>query len=178
MAMGAPIQAKVKEVTFPKASNWLVNMGDKSCLLARKFGTDDKPILLSMRAYAPGYKFEINVAGAPAKGLQNAPTFTIAYGEGQPLPVWSHQNGQTDIYGATVIFSNTMSMKALPVMGDEADALPQAFDPAFEAQIDRISLATTSQRLILQTGPMAKALATLRQCTDGQKMGTRSSSAG
>lgn len=170
-AAALPVHAKTKETTLPKASNWLLDAADKSCLLARKFGTDDKPVLLGMRTYGPGYHFEITLSGAPARILQTAHKFTIAYGGGEPLPVRSYQMGKNDDYGAAVIFSNTLSMTAPPQekteLEEEDDIRPVAIDPAVEAQIDTISIATNGQRFILKTGPMAKALATVRQCTDG-----------
>lgn len=171
IATALPVQAKVKETTLPKASNWLVDMGEKSCLLARKFGTADKPVLLGMRTYAPGYRFEITVSGVPARSLQTAHAFTVAYGNGEPIPVRSHQAGKNDEYGAAVIFSNTLAMKAPPeddkAEEEDEEFRPTGSDPVFEAQIDRVTLGTSSQRFVLQTGPMAKALGTMRECTDG-----------
>jgi hypothetical protein len=169
-ANGTSAQAKITEIKLPTASTWLVDMGDKSCLLARRFGTDAKPVLLGMRTYAPGYRFEITVSGMPARSLMAASKPTIAYGGGEPLPIYSHQPGKNRDYGTAIIFSNTMAMKAPPqdeTEEDDEDPAPTVLDPAFEAQINRITLATGSQRFVLETGPMAKAIATVRQCTDG-----------
>lgn len=172
LSCAAPPQAamaKVKEVILTPSSSWHVDWGQGSCLLARQFGPADKPLLLSMRTYAPGYDFEMTLAGDQVATIANLDRWRIAYGSGEPIAQRGHQNALTENFGRAVVFSSTLSLvddgRNNTMEDDTVDPRPYP-DEGFEKQLDRIAFSSTSKTVILQTGSMAKAMSALRQCTD------------
>lgn len=158
--------AKTKDISLKGSSNWLVDWSDHSCVLARRFGTKEAPLWLSMRTYSPSYKFEMTIAGKAVSRLQPPRTFTMAYGSGAQHDIDRYQVGQMTGYGPALIFSEEMRAGG-DVDSDDGSGDSRAFpDIPFEAQLDRIELTTSSRKVILETGPMKKVLDTLRQCTD------------
>ncbi len=161
-----PGMTKVKEVSLKGSSNWLVDWADHSCVLARKFGTADAPLWLSMRTYTPSYHFEMTIAGKAMSQLQPPKSFSIAYGTGSPIEIRRYQVGRIAEYGPALIFSGEMAVKDGDDSDEESREVRAYPDVPFEAQLDRIALTTTYRKLVLNTGPMKKALDSLRQCTD------------
>lgn len=166
-------QGYARDVALKPSSPWNVHWAGNSCLLARQFGTGDNRLTLSMRAYKPGYEFETTLAGPQVSLLTKPNAFRIAYGGGEPRPVWG-QAGRIPKLGPSITFSGYLSMTAPePTSATNSEALRRATerqtypDTAFEAQLDRITLVTSFRKIVLQTGPMAKALTSLRTCTDG-----------
>ncbi|MCJ2187421.1 energy transducer TonB [Novosphingobium beihaiensis] len=152
-AFAGTAHAKAKSFTLDPASGWVVKWSQTSCILARKFGTGSKPFLLSLKAYAPGYQFEVTLAGAQTWGYRKG-GLLVAYGDSEPQAIGPPQNGHMNTYGPAVIFTSTLpNWKAYP-------------DTEFENGLQRIAISTVRRKLILNTGPMAKALSALRQCTD------------
>lgn len=138
---------------------WVLDKPASRCQLARKFGKGEKAVLLTVRAYQPGYTFEITVAGDPVRFVQKGAHATIAYGTGAPRDIALRMLGNNRDYGPATIFSDVLVVPQ--------DTNPVAPDAAFEAQFDRIALAARpDRRVVLETGPMAPALTRLGACTD------------
>jgi len=164
----APVSgvAMTKDVSLEGSSNWLVNWAEHSCVLARKFGTADAPMWLSMRTYSPSYHFEITIAGKAVSQLQPPKSFTIAYGAGSPIEVRRYQVGRIAEYGPALIFSGEMAASDSDDSDEDGHDARLYPDAPFEAQLDRIELMTPYRKLVFNTGPMKRALDSLRQCTD------------
>lgn len=158
--------SKPKEIRLKASSNWLVNWADHSCVLARKFGPATSPVLLNMRAYEPGYSLEMIIAGKEISAFQKSKTFTISYGSGEPIPVSRHQAGTSGDFGPSVVFGGVMKSRIADERAEADDSLRPFPDIPFEKQLNHISLANSFKTVVLETGPMAKAFDTLRQCTD------------
>lgn len=159
--------AAPKPIALKPISKWLVDWAPESCVLARKFGTEKQPVLLSLRSYAPGYAFQMLVAGKPATLFNDRTDLTVSYGAGSPISISGAQGGRADGFGDAMIASSVLDTK------DRRDANPISYlsarpfpDTAFENQLDRITFATRGRQVTFETGPMAPALDALRTCTD------------
>lgn len=161
-----PGLGKPKEIRLKASSNWLVNWADHSCVLARKFGPATSPVLLTMRAYEPGYSLEMIIAGKDISSFRDSKTFTISYGSGEPIPISRHQAGTSGDFGPSIVFSGEMKSRIADKRADPDESRGPFPDIPFEKQLDRVSLVNSYKTVVLETGPMAKALDTLRQCTD------------
>lgn len=160
----SPSIAEVRQTSLNPISPWVVDWADDRCQLARKFGTAQKPMLLTMRAYGPGYRFEIALAGDDVGFLRTAHGVTIAYGTGEPYPIGARQQGGNTDYGPAIIFSHVLGDGEQDKTEPEpARAYP---DPKFEAQADRISVGTSTRQVVLETHAMAPAFGKMRECTD------------
>lgn len=166
--VGSPGQAKEKVTTLPPISEWLVDYDQTSCVLARRFGYEGKPILLSMRTYGPGRDFDVTLAGEIAARLQHASNFGIAYGSSPLSTIQLHQNARAGTYGPAVVFSSRLiPPKTATKNAQQGDVQPSIMpDAAFEASIDSLTLATSHQRFVLNTGSLVPALNALQRCTD------------
>lgn len=164
LTVGTCCHAKPKITTLPAISQWLVDYQKTSCVMVRRFGTSKRPVLLSMRTYGPGRDFEVTVAGEIAARLQQAPQFGIAYGLHELSFPSLHHNARAGAYGPAVLFSSALATrKHRQVGGLAAEPMP---DSDFEATVDRISLATSHQTFVLDTGSVLPVLSALRTCTD------------
>lgn len=155
------------ETSLKASSNWLVDWSEQSCAISRKFGTDH-PVLLTMRLYEPGYAFQVSMAGDPVWRFEKAPNLKVIYGDGAPLQASGLQVGRMDGIGHAIIFERDVAFAEEKAAGQaSATARPTPYpDQVLEARLDRIAIGTSNARLVLQTGPMIKAMAALRQCTD------------
>lgn len=156
--------AQAKDETLRSLSKWLVDWSKDSCVLARKFGSEKEPVLLSMRTYTPGYYFQFTIAGRQIDAFADRADLSLGFGSTASHTV-RPQRGTADGYGPAIIFSTSMG----PDDGNEhkGDAHVQPYpDAAFEKTVDRVVLATRSKRLLFETGLMAPAMNALRTCTD------------
>ena len=119
-----------------------------------------------MRAYEPGYFLEMIIAGKEISSFQKSKTFTITYGSGEPIPVNRHQAGISGDFGPSVVFSGEMKSRIVDERAEADDSRRPFPNVPFEKQLDHVSLANSFKTVVLETGPMAKAFDTLRQCTD------------
>lgn len=103
------LAAQPTEVRLRPETPWVVERTADRCQVARKFSDGGKPVLLSMRAYAPGYNFEITTAGEPLRFLQSAKTVTIAYGAQEPRVITGTLRGKNKDYGPALIFSQVIT---------------------------------------------------------------------
>ncbi|MCJ2179823.1 energy transducer TonB [Novosphingobium album (ex Hu et al. 2023)] len=161
-----PAHAETKTYTLPPASKWAVDWGQDSCTLIRDFGTKEHRFLLGMRSYAPGYRFEMTLAGKEATPLRGSSALTIAFGDGTPVPIRRKQIGTSDLYGPAVIFSARVADWDAGDSGAGDISYKPGPDPDMEKRINRITVESPSTKLVLQTGPMSAAMDAVRQCTD------------
>lgn len=155
-----------KPVTLKPTSKWLVNWGDDSCTLGRAFGSPEKPEILSMQTFAPGYHFKVTVTGKLAGQLNNAPRLFAYFGNGERIAIEQFQAGRSDRGDPAVVLSVTFSARAPKQDEDDEADMPVYPDAAFEAGLDRIVIGGGARQLVYETGPLAKAMDALRTCTD------------
>lgn len=168
MSGGSAASAADKPVVLKPSSNWLVDWSDDSCILSRKFGAD-APVLLSFRAYEPGYRFQVSMAGEPIWHFGKNRKLSIAYGDGDDLDVGLYVPARMEGFGAAFIFDGLIAYAASPRPDEDTAPPPPPVrypDLELETRLQRISLSTSGAKLVLETGPMMKAFAALRQCTD------------
>ena len=134
-------------------------------MLNRQFGSGDHKVFLSMRSYAPGYNFEITLSGQPIAPFRWPGKATVTFGSAKP-EIMQPIPSSTETYGPAILFVS--DIHATAAVGQKADSSTHYLYPDLnlEAHFDGITLATASQTLVLETGPMATAMQVLRQCTD------------
>jgi hypothetical protein len=164
IAIMQPVKAAAAQpMTLKPISPWSIEQSDDTCRLARTFGTAEDPYLLRMRADAPGYKFDITLAGAEISAFQNATERSITYGSGAALPFTPMVRGALKTYGPAIVFFNEMTEKRRAYTDETEQPFP---NPPLEAGVDRIGVAASNKRLVLETGPIGAAMDAMRKCMD------------
>lgn len=142
---------------------WNVDWSDKTCVLQRGFGTEADPVLLRMEQFTPGSTFQMVLIGRSFAKVQQGDALTIRYGEGvavqqvDRLLVGKAANGSSSIY---ITWASLAGLK-----GGQGEVIEPT--PETERKVTYISFAKIRGReLVLKTGPLDKAFAAWRQCTD------------
>jgi hypothetical protein len=161
VSMAAP-----KEYALAPQSKWAVDWGEDSCTLVRDFGSKEHPFLLGLRTYAPGYSFQVTLAGKEATALRGSSALTIAFGQGTPASIRGKQGGTSDIYGPALTFTARITDAAHE--GGQPEQTSARFYPDLEMEkrIDRVTIESLSTRIVLQTGSMSSPMVAVRKCTD------------
>lgn len=169
VAIVQPVEAAaIQQMTLKPMSPWSIEQSEDTCRLVRTFGTAEDPYLLRIRADAPGYQFDITLAGSQVSAFQNARERSISYGSGAALPFAPMIRGTFKTYGAVIVFSNEMAEKRRAFDDETEQPYPNM---PLEAGIDRINLTASNKNLVLETGSIAPAMEAMRKCMDGVVQG-------
>ncbi len=156
--------AAIQQMTLQPMSPWSIEQSEYTCRLVRTFGTVEDPYMLRMRADAPGYQFDITLAGSQLSAFQNARERSITYGSGAALPFSPMAKGTFKTYGAAIVFSSELAEKQRAYEDETEQPYPNM---PLEAAIDKIGITASNKSLILETGPIAPAMEAVRKCMDG-----------
>ncbi len=163
--------ANAAETVLKPVSPWNVEWKDKTCTLARAFGTLENPLVLRMERFAPGDSFQLVLVGKVLAPVRKGRIFSITYGNGEPVDISGTFMFGTSNEGTPTVFVAKASLgnqaKKIARKGEDlwAKEFPKV-TPEMEAAVTSISLRFTDQFLRLDTGPLEKAFVALRQCTD------------
>jgi hypothetical protein len=161
IAVMQPVAAQQK--TLKPMSPWSIEQSGDTCRLARTFGTAEDPYMLRLRAFVPGYKFDITLAGSQISAFQNARENYIAYGAGEAQRFSLVLKGTFKTYGAAVVFSDELAERQRAFDDETEQPYPNL---PLEAGIDRITVAAANTKLVLETGSIAPAMEAMRKCMD------------
>lgn len=154
--------AAPEEVRLKATSNWLVDWADTSCALSRRFGPQDAPMLLTLRAYGRGSLSEITIAGAKISAFQRAAPITVGFGTAEPRKIQNPQYALSKEYGLAMIFRYPQ----LPAAGNAEEIGYPAPDPNWGGADAPIVIANGHETLVLEASGMKPALAALGKCAD------------
>lgn len=144
---------------------WHLEVSDHGCRLARKFGTEEAPSLLSFEQNAPGHRFDLTMAG---------PDIGEVYGSG-----WTFLGMRSDreMYRANPLvgefrdFGMALNFVGLSVAtrsgqrNRRSGFIQPSIDPADAAEVQRVVLQRSTSIVSFETGNMKAAFEALNACS-------------
>jgi len=152
-----------KTVVLAPSSKWHSKWEEKTCVLARAFGTGKDRILLRFERFGPSGGFQLVLTGAMLTPIKPFARFSIAY---EPnVSVHKVENllvSKTYDGTRSVFISSTALLKPL---GKGAPS--PKITPAIERAVTQISVFSVRNKTVtLATGALDRPMAALRACTD------------
>jgi Gram-negative bacterial TonB protein C-terminal len=156
-------------------SPWNVNYADDYCRLAGKFGEGEETVVVFFDRYGPEQGFRLTLSGAPMETGGQRDSVLVQFGPAeaeQPLPYMKGNLGRD----AALVISG--SARIAPPTAEEQDAIRkkkfddawidlQPIDPARFAAVRYLKVGKPlSKPVVLETGSLRKAFATLDACVD------------
>lgn len=155
--------ANAKVVNLAPFTPWNVDYGDRICTLRRGFGSKEKPSLIIMDRFGPTDSFQLTVVSEEFKSFQQGQPLTLTFGEQEPRRITSVVPGKTTTKTAALFFANTSLSQTI---GEEDDEWRPQVTNATEAAVKTITISYFGNQRVFATGPLDKAFAALRTCTD------------
>lgn len=176
MLVSVPVSGVGKEpLQLDPSSKWLINYGVDSCRLARKFGTGDQEILLTIDRFGPGDFFNLAIGGKLAEVGGTSESMSIQFGPEEAEQRQDFKPSEMSDKRPGVIFVSAMRLapltdaeKAVADAAKDGDSYDlAAIGPEREKAVSYIRLeGSLEQPLTMMTGSMAGPFAALRKCTD------------
>ena len=173
-----PMPAFAREMhRLPPSSKWVLDYAEENCRLARSFGTGDLKVSMVLDQFTPGDWFRITMSGPPfgKSNFSVTPKPIVRFG---PAEQPSEVEGFAALIGTTPAFISSSSLRLAPYTKPEEQASDEAFrsgrpfepQPIGEAREAAAKWLEVTELLrkadfTLETGPMDKPLAALRQCS-------------
>ena len=165
LSIAIAVPAHADETVFTPKSPWNLDGTDSGCALRRTFGTDEPPLYLEMRRFAPGDGFLLIVTGKQLSSIGRSTKLKVRYGQlpGHDEPIrfslggTTYQKNKAPI--ATIFASSDLGQPSPNRIGD-------TMTPIIEAQATNVALEWRDKRIVMQTGPLDKPFAIMRKCTD------------
>lgn len=157
---GVPAGARADEPIIMKpVSGWVMDYADDACALRRTFGSEDRPVWLELRQFAPSFEFLVTVATGSFKMVMRAPRSRF-------LPDGPERTQDLAAYGAY-----GEGVEAVMFPDDVFGGLP---GPWVDTQRDERERSITGLQIestfkedfILQTGELHRPMTAMRTCLD------------
>lgn len=172
----APVVAKPPVLLAP-STKWHLNYSEDSCQLTRGFGTGADQVFLYLEQFAPGPLYQARLIGRPFRNSDRIAKLTIAADDGKPM-VFSALTGTMGDKQPMLVFSIPILAKGAPGSvglaapaaggGEQQSESPPAFvvDGSKQGNEVRINPPGAGPDLVLQVGPMLKAVVSMQTCMD------------
>lgn len=160
-------QAMAETQVLTATSPWKMDYTPNACHLQRGFGTAENPALLQIERVGSGDRLYISVAGTAFKDIDAYSKVALTTGPDAQPPI-STLFTLADMHSAdgrtltTVLFAGT-TLNGYSHDGQQ----PAPVTPAREAAVTSLIVTWGKNSVQLGTGPLGKALAAMRECTDG-----------
>ncbi|HTN15036.1 MAG TPA: energy transducer TonB [Sphingomonadaceae bacterium] len=169
-------ESKTPTVLDP-AGAWTLDYAPERCSLIRRFGDDEKSVVLQIDSYGSRRQFRILVSGDYVPS-SNKPSGLIDY---KFTPDQDYRRNQSALlgksgksnlttFGASFLPADVANPDISKMSQEEINrrsAGMEEIQPEFEQAIDSITLQLSqAQEIELRLGKMAKPLAALRTCVD------------
>lgn len=167
----------VEPLRLKPSTKWLLNYADESCRLARKFGEGDEQVTLFLDQLEPGDWFQVVFGGRPVKsrmGDQSRVDLTLRFGPSDlTSEVEANVGTMSDlpallVSGAQRLIPLSAAEKAVREAAYKSGIKPEKLPPLDPLQEKAVTFIEVSEGLrndlILETGPMDKPMAALREC--------------
>ncbi len=161
----APAMAETTVLTA--SSPWQMDNGTDSCSLKRGFGTADNPALLEIERLGPGDRFYATITAKAFNGLAESSHLVLKTGPDGVEPIADRFTvADAPIEGGGKL--TALMFSATTWNGFRKDDRPPApVTPEREAAITSLIVSWGDKAVQLGTGPLGKAMAAMRECTDG-----------
>lgn len=159
--------AMAETTVLTASSPWQMDNGADSCSLKRGFGTPENPALLEIERLGPGDRFYATITGKAFNGLAESTQLTLTTGPAAGKPIAD----RFTVADATIEGGGKLTaliFSATTWNGFAQEGQPSApVTPDREAAITSLIVSWGDQAVQLGTGPLGKAMAAMRECTDG-----------
>lgn len=163
LALPTSGHAATKVDELAPSSKWNVDYDDRSCVLQRAFGPEDDPVLLRMVKFEPGDHFQLLAAGKRFLRTKQGDRMTIRYGSGEGVHKVENVLVGDGAKGLGTVF--VTSTRILPARFENERPVPVTVEE--ERAVTRITMSPVrGHELALLTGPLDKAFAAWRTCTE------------
>ncbi|MEM1133616.1 MAG: energy transducer TonB [Pseudomonadota bacterium] len=156
--------AKKEPVVLTPDGQWVARFDDEICSLHRKFGEGKESALLVMRRYSPSTRFWMTLAGQPFRTRYHSKPAKLRFRPEDEYLEIEFFRGKTGDDPALVFRGSTTG---LPYSEETLDEMPDEEIRALQYAFRSIEIGYPLKTpLILDTGPMGKALKIMERCTD------------
>lgn len=169
LAAVAPAHAEpaTEPVVLPPDGPWNADFGEKSCRLARFFGTPDNRHALIIEQYWTGTHFGLSVAGRAFERLPARQSFALQFFEGQQPIARDPLKGEIAGYGAAHFFAALgIATDSQPLEGPTPVSTNfPVLDTEIARQVRFVSLRSGGEEVRLESGSLRNGFKLLNQCT-------------
>ena len=160
-------QAMAETQVLTASSPWKMDYTPNACHLQRGFGTAENPALLQIERVGSGDQLYISIASTAFKGIDAYSKVALNTGPDAQLPI-STIFTLADMRSADGRELTTVLFAGTTLNGYSHDGQPPApVTPEREAAITSLIVTWGKSSIQLGTGPLGKAMAAMRECTDG-----------
>ncbi|MET1754023.1 TonB family protein [Novosphingobium sp. RD2P27] len=143
---------------------WNVHYAAQSCMLLRGYGDATKPDLLMMERFEPSDRFQLVLISDQLRYYEQGSMLRLRYGDGERIIVKGAMPGKADDGRASLTISSTAIRPWPESEEDEPERL--SITPEQEAAATSLTVSFRGRDVTFRTGPLDKAFAALRKCTD------------
>lgn len=191
MATPSPDGASAKDrepLRLAPSSKWHLDYAKDSCRIGRSFGEGEQKVTILIDRYEPGDPFRLQLIGKPVRTRKPDGTAQLRFGPVGTMQERSYYSANASDKTPAIVLRGAMRIIPQPdepefeyAAGADADddeaaaekaariaiAKAKRITPAEEAVATFLEVRKPArQPLILETGPLDKPLAAMRQCTD------------
>jgi len=164
---GTSAPANAETVVLKASSPWQMDNGTDSCSLKRGFGTSENPALLEIERLGPGDRFYATITGKAFNGLGESTHLTLRTGPETVDPIADRFTvADAPIEGGGKLTALMFSATTWNGFGHDGRP-PAPVTPERETAITSLILSWGDKAVQLGTGSLGKAMAAMRECTDG-----------
>jgi TonB family protein len=173
MVPSGPVRAE-EPIHLEPSTPWVVDYADDSCRLARTFGAGDEKVTLFLDQFQPEAGFYLILGGEPVRVRRDVLDVKVKFRFG-PNELEQEDNANTGTLDSDPALLLTSSHRLAPLSDAEKEVrdadikagsrykLPD-ISLAREAAVKYLQITGTPKEIILETGPMDKALGVLGEC--------------
>lgn len=173
MVQGVPAGAQ-DALRLKPATPWIVDYADDSCRLARSFGTGAEKVTLFLDQFRPEAGFYIILGGEPVRARRDVIDLKLKFQFGPNEPEQEENANTGTMEKAPALLVNT-EQRLAPLTDAEKAAKEAAREsgdrfttpPVSKERMSAVKflhVIGTPKGLVLETGPMDKALGILGEC--------------
>ncbi|WOF44063.1 energy transducer TonB [Sphingopyxis indica] len=188
LSSGAAPAKDREPLRLAPSSKWHLDYAKDSCRIGRSFGEGDQKVTILIDRYEPGDPFRLQLIGKPVRTRRSDGIAELRFGPVGPMQERSYYSANASDKTPAIVLRGAMRIipqpdepefedAAGPDAGDDEAAAEKAariaiakakrITPAEEAAATFLEVRKPAhQPLLLETGPLDKALAAMRQCTD------------
>ncbi len=170
VAQSSISSAKKEPLRLSPSSKWVVNYAKDYCRLARSFGEGENKITMIFDKYGPGDRFALTLAGKAAQNGKQRNEAMFKFGPNEPYQKEHYFPGNLGEEPALVFSTVSITPDEIKKEKNDKNSVlldPAPFDASRLAAIRYLEITKPFyETRILETGPMAKALAQVDTCLD------------
>lgn len=169
ISIAAPAMADDGTVILEPSSYWSVDFGEEKCRLARAFGEGEGRHLLFIEQGGPKSSFGFMAIGPAFERFKRPDRIEIQFGEFEPMTDHIPMLGETEGFGASLIYTNMVFERHTKAENAAEEAQPRKaplprLDVETANRIDSISVSYGKRKVVFNTGDLSEAVTVMNEC--------------